>query len=433
MKVYFRKNVKIKKGFVNTALYDFDRKKVFLVNNFIGTLLVEGKLDNIDSALLKKLYLTGVLTDDAEQSEDSIEYINYELFDDKYTYKKCKLAYIEVTDVCNYNCLHCYADIKKDARQFMSAEIAKQYIEQIACEGRCDIRLTGGEPFLNADLIPIVDIIQEKVEPLTHHSLVTNGSFDIERAMYILSKGFEMQISIYGMTESKFSSFTGSRKDIYERVINNLQLLSDSEYRDQIVLLFSVNSSSYEDIELFKSYAQEKGFRYILNRPASVGRAVANWEQLKLEDKEYTEFSRSQRNTNLWFCHHLCQLHWVSIMVNGDVTPCGFLRDKDSVIGNLQKSSFEEIWNCKKYNTFRKMTSGNVNHCCDCEFRYLCTAGCCGETKAYLEDIFKPYVWCKTKPYENENYIQVADSEVYEVVKNAAGLFDFLEVGDEVC
>lgn len=429
--MYIRNNVKIKRGYHNTALYDFSENKVYLVSNSVGEALSLGKIELLDQNLLNKMVSLHLLVSDKLQGDSNPLVFEYELFDDSNSFTKCKLAYLEITDKCNYHCLHCYANIQQSATQFMEPERVQKYIKQIAKLGNCDIRITGGEPFLNSNIIEIIDIVCNDIVPITHHSIVTNGSFDFDNALHVLRAGFEMQISIYGMSKEKFAFFTNTSQQLYEKVMNNLDRLSKTEYKKQVLLLFSVNSLSYDDIDAFKSYAEEKGFRYMLNRPASVGRAVENWKLLELSKDKYLAFSKSQRNSNTWFCYHLCQLHWTSIMTNGDVSPCGFLRDKNSILGNLEDQTFEELWTSDSYNSFRDNNATSVSKCRDCEFCYLCTAGCCGETMAFTGDLLNSYVWCKAKPYSDEKYFNVEYDELYEVIKNAAGLFDYERIGND--
>lgn len=425
MNCYLLKNNKIKFGYSNAAIYNFNNKSVYVVNKALAQKLLIQPLSDLSNKIVEKLLQENIITTDSTEQELNPLNFQYELFDDKYSYEKCKIVYLEVTDTCNFNCLHCYADIKNDSANFMSLNAVQNYIDDIAKSGSCNIRITGGEPFLNKDICRIVDCVTETIAPLSTHSIVSNGSFDIEDALYILEKGFELQISIYGVDSGKFCNFTKSTPQKYNKILENLSILSNSKYKNQIVLLFSVNSITYADIETFKKLTQNLGFRYILNRPASVGRAVQNWEQLKLPYKELVEFAKSQKASTPFYCYHLCQLHWTSVMVNGDITPCGFLRNQENVIGNLKTDSFKNIWENKRYNTFRKLNANDVQFCKDCEFEFVCTAGCCGETAAYTGNILNVFSWCQLKPYSNKDYLIIDENELYLTTKNAAGLFDF--------
>lgn len=429
---FLKKNNKIMVGFLNAAIYNFNNKNVYLVNKKIVSYILENKFGMIPIELIDVMIRETILTTELAESESEPQVFQYELFDDKYSYEKCKLVYLEITDVCNFHCIHCYADVKKDATHFMTLQDTSHYVKEIASLGPCDVRITGGEPFLNSNVCEIVDTIVDSVSPISKHSIVSNGSFDIKQALYILSKGLELQISIYGMNESKFCEFTRSNAGMYKKVRANLEYISQTEYKEQILLLFSVNSLTYEEITEFRAMTEEFGFRYIFNRPASVGRAVENWDKLRLNQNYMEAFSKSQRPAKPFYCYHLCQLYWTSIMVNGDITPCGFLRTKDHVVGNLKTETFIDVWNSDKYNEFRKMCAHDVKHCQNCEFKFVCTAGCCGETASYSGDILNCYSGCQLKPYQNNQYWKINDNEMYQASKIAAGMFEFVKRGDSL-
>ena len=64
-----------------------------------------------------------------------------------------------------------------------------------------------------------------------------------------------------------------------------------------------------------------------------------------------------------------CRLLWsqVAILWNGDVTPCNYDFDGKSVIGNVNKNSIKDIWNCPKMIRIRNChSSGNFTkvECC---------------------------------------------------------------------
>lgn len=429
MNYIIHKKNKIKNGYQNAAIYNFSTGKVYLVNLDVAYGLTHGNLSKLDPKLISKLCAERIISNDiSQEAEKNVFEFDYELFDDCYSFEKCKLAYLEVTDVCNYQCIHCYANINSSATSFLSLEIAEKYLRQIASIGKCDVRVTGGEPFLNKNICQIFDAICGLVTPITQHSAVTNGSFELKDALHALELGFELQISIYGINSDKFCYFTKSTKYNYEKVISNLINLSKTSYREQIVLLFSVNALTYNDMDAFVKMANKLGYRYIFNRPASVGRAVSNWSQLQLSDENQKTFARLQRNPNPYFCYHLCQLHWTSIMVNGDITPCGFLRSSQNVMGNLNEETFAKIWNGGAYKLFRNLCANDVEYCRNCEFEYMCTAGCCGETLAYAGDMLKSYSWCQIKPYQHRPYLIIGNDEIFSVQKNAAGIFDFTKI-----
>lgn len=303
-----------------------------------------------------------------------------------------------------------------------------KYIDNIGTNEKHDIRVTGGEPFLHKDIIKILEIISRSVQPISKHTIVTNGSFDIKKAYKALELGFDLQISVYGTNSNTFEQFTNTNKHLFNKVCNNLNLLSKSKYANNIKILFSVNNLTFNQIDEFVKYIYKLGFKYILNRPASVGRSVKNWDKIQMPINNYLNFAKRTNNQAQTYSYHLCQLHWTSVNINGDITPCSFFRSNNTnfVMGNLLNDSLNNVWNNNKYNEFRKLSVSNIKLCSKCEFEYICTAGCCAEALSFKNDIYSSYPWCIVKPYELNSYLSISNKQIYKVIKLAAGAFDFL-------
>lgn len=392
---------------------------------------MSGKVEQVNEKLLGKLLGLGILTDDESAIEDNPTSFEYQLFDDHDTHQVCKTVYFEVTNKCNFDCVHCYADMKRNGDKYLDINTFNRYLEQLGDDLHYDIRLTGGEPFLNPYIDELIDMVADKVNPYVRHSIVTNGSFDIKSAIHALEKGFEIQVSIYGMKESTFEVFARTDKIMMKKVFDNLEQLSNTEYCNQIVLLLSINSYTYEEIDEFVKYAEGLGFKPMLNRPASIGRAVQNWELLRLSPEQHLCFNRFNRHLVKGYnryCYHACRLTWSYIDIYGGVKPCAFIRDTYN-FGNLNNNNLVEIRNTNAFNEFKNFNASSFEKCNECEFKYACTGGCCGETLAYTGDMLKSYPWCKIKPYENHDYLVVNEGELYQVTKYAGGTFDF----DKVC
>lgn len=422
---FLKKNIKLILGYRNTAIYDLSYNKVYLVSKSIGDKLSHFETQNEINDVLKRKFLTlGLGTLNFSDSEMMPLQFEYEQFDDCYLGNQCKLLYIEVTDKCNLNCIHCYAEIERKGQSFLSVEQFNNIILQVSTGHPCDIRLTGGEPFLNKNITDFIDVIHTKIKPSMKHSIVTNGTFNINQAIFALKMGFELQISIYGMTFDTFNKFTNSSKTVWNLVMSNLKKLSNAENKENILLCFAVNKLTYNEIDEFERFANKMGFRYILNRPASTGRAVKNWGALQLPLKEHCDFSKKTKASKLRLCYHMCQLHMAVVCVNGDVIPCSFLRKSKFIYGNIFNSTLENIWKSNGFMYFRALTPFLVDKCNKCEFMYVCTAGCCGEAEGLTNNILSCYPWCQIKPFEND-YLSVTDFEMFEVDKLAAGTFEF--------
>lgn len=427
IKLYLSKGVKYICGYQNTALYDFNKRKVFLISYENGRKITKNGFHLEDNSLVIKLVENNLVTSNLLEADPEPAVFDYELFDDCHSGDSCKLFYIEITDKCNFNCIHCYADIQRSGTKFMSPEQVDRIIDHLPSTSPCDIRITGGEPFINPDIREILHRVNSRMKPIHTHSVVTNGSFSYDDAIYALSMGYELQVSIYGITPESFEKFTNSSRKHLQAILERLKKISHTPYKDKVLLCFAVNAITYLEIQEFEDFCNTYGFRFIHNRPASIGRAVANWNELQLSKHEHYDFSRKTKSGPTRYCYHLCQLHLTVADVNGNIIPCCFLRDPKFYFGNIFCDTLQNIWDSKKYHKFRDLTAVNVDKCSQCEFAYVCTAGCCGEAEGNNKDILATYPWCSERPFERK-YQAIGNHEVYQAEKLAAGTFDFKQL-----
>ena len=91
--------VKIVEGYRNAAIYDFNKKKVFLVSKNVAHAILENKsLDLICDSIIQQMLEYELIISYDKGKELNPEKYEYTLFDDCYTDKHCTLLYIEVTD-----------------------------------------------------------------------------------------------------------------------------------------------------------------------------------------------------------------------------------------------------------------------------------------------------------------------------------------------
>lgn len=428
--LYLKKNTKIKQGYVCSAIYDFNARETYLLSVENGQLLLAGEVEQVNCFLNGALQKAGLCTSDENMAEKNATYFDYCLFDDYKKYENCDTVYFEVTNKCNFNCIHCYADMSCDGQEFLSVAQMEQYIEHLDIKDKINIRLTGGEPFLNPHIRELIDLVSRRVTPVQRHSIVTNGSGKYEDLLYALESGFEVQISLYGMCEDTFRNVARVDTKHYSTMRKNLERLSQTKYADQIICLFSINSLTYHEMEPFVNTMQDMGLRVILNRSSSVGRANTNWEKLRLTPEQHMTFSRYNYAVAKGFnryCYHACKLSWAYVDIFGNVKPCAFIRN-DFCFGNLKNNHFRDLRKTKAFEGFKWMNADSFDKCNKCELEYCCTGGCCGETLVHEGAITNSYIWCVVRPYENSQYVTMNQETLLRVRKYAGGTFDFFQV-----
>ena len=111
---------------------------------------------------------------------------------------------INITDVCNLYCKHCYINSSSQRNQFMSLHQAKVVIDSIVpyMTPSCSVIVSGGEALLNPDCIEILNYISSTGKGKI--TLVTNGTTVTEALAEKLSKiqRLSVQVSLDGATPS---------------------------------------------------------------------------------------------------------------------------------------------------------------------------------------------------------------------------------------
>lgn len=130
-------------------------------------------------------------------------------------------ASIELTQCCNFHCLHCYCTGK--GQPFLSADQYMAIIDRIAETGCLFLNFTGGEILTNPDFEAIYRHAKDKgfvVDLLTNGSLITDRHIALFRELPPRS----IAITLYGTNAEEYAGFTGDAEN-FRRVMHALDLL----------------------------------------------------------------------------------------------------------------------------------------------------------------------------------------------------------------
>ena len=151
-------------------------------------------------------------------------------------------AMIDITDVCNLRCPHCYYFHKlRDLAQEPAAEVWEERFRGLYRDGVRIVLLLGGEPALRQDVLWRAD----KVFPFV--DVCTNGTVKIptwfrHRIFLSLDGGPEMHDALRG-------------KGVFSRVMDN--------YRGdpRVLIHMMLGKANYKDLETLVRTARENGLR----------------------------------------------------------------------------------------------------------------------------------------------------------------------------
>ena len=155
---------------------------------------------------------------------------------------------ISLIEKCNLRCTYCMpADgiVLSPKESLMSVPEIFTIAQTFVNNGVDKIRLTGGEPLLRKDF---PEIISQLASLGTEISITTNGIL-IDRHLAVLkeNKVIKINLSLDTLVSSKFNSIT--LRNQYQKVIDNLYLLLNNDFRVKInvVLIKGFNDTEIID------------------------------------------------------------------------------------------------------------------------------------------------------------------------------------------
>lgn len=177
--------------------------------------------------------------------------------------RKHEYLRISLTERCNLRCFYCMPEEGielSEKSHLMSHEEVIAIAQTFVSMGIKKIRLTGGEPLIKKN---IEKIIVELSQLPINLGITTNGIL-LEKYLHLFKKTGvkDVNISLDTLDKKKFEEIT--RRDYFDRVINNINLYEANGFNVKInnVIIKGVNDNEINDfIELTKD--KEIAIRFI--------------------------------------------------------------------------------------------------------------------------------------------------------------------------
>lgn len=318
------------------------------------------------------------------------------------------MAIIELTNKCNYKCIHCFIDNKNCGG--LDTESIMELLDELRKMGVYEIQFTGGEIFLREDILQIIEYARKlyfKVGLLTNASLLTD---------YIIEELNKMNVEVISTTLFSLKDDVNDRitngNCSATKVLRNLEKIKNTNIRTEIkTVVMKQNCGQYRDIQ---NYCVEKDIEYLATegifptfsgssepRKYSMTKRQLEKELLNLDSIRFNGVYQERKENSTKIC---CELHYsLFIDSKGDVYPCNLWFKK---IGNVGDSSINEIWNCEFLNKIRLMTWEQLKECNDCEDKNFCTR-CTGIVAMLTGDIWgKDTFSCRTAAIRRKLYLK---------------------------
>ncbi len=302
-------------------------------------------------------------------------------------------VHLTVTQECELRCRHCSQRSRDAAPSELTLEEFHSLFDDLATAGVCEVTIAGGEPFMRADLVPI--ILAARQRGLTVNLSTTALFVSRVAARKLAEAGLKsIRVSFDGPTEKMYDYFRGKRGQ-YRRAIRGIKTLREIFDNTPITLHTTIMKQNLKELVNLQrmvkklgcdvwsvDYAKPLGFaaqdpRLLLTREEAEGafktlRRIADQSSTRIEMAHFPY--RTQRKViyrgfgcvgaNL-YCH---------ISSQGNVAPCSFTADYFPA-GNIRKQSIKEIWQtAEAFKKFRGFPGNDTCHHCD-HFS-SCRGGC---------------------------------------------------------
>lgn len=292
--------------------------------------------------------------------------------------------HIEIANVCNERCVHCYIPHKYKT-DIMDLELFYKIIEEGRKMNIIHVTLSGGEPLLHKDIISFFRKCREldlSVNLLSNLTLLSDQMIEEMQKNPLLS----VQTSIYAINPEVHDSITKMQGSL-KKTLSGIKKLLEAKIPIQISCpVMKQNKDDFLDVirwgydhnisvaiepVIFASYDHSKNNltnRLDLNEIEKViegelNEGYANIILGAVKEKESMKASDP-------VCS-ICRFSFC-VSVKGEVYPCAGWQT--NVVGCLDKQGLSEIWeNSEKIKSLRKVKRKNFSQCVDCRNRGYCT------------------------------------------------------------
>ena len=283
---------------------------------------------------------------------------------------------IEPTTSCNLRCQECPSGLRSFTRPtgMLAFSTFRKLIDQTAPHLVFLNLYFQGEPYLNPQFLDFVRYARKKG---IYTSSSTNAHYlSEERARETVASGLNrLIVSVDGTTQEIYEAYrTGGRLD---RVLEGTRRLIKWKKKlksrsPKIVFQFLVVKPNEHQIGELKLLAIDIAVDEVSIKTAQIG-DYKNGSALLPENPKYSRYRLQDDGTyaiknplknQCWKMWHSCVVTW-----DGRAVPCCFDKDARHEMGNIKRSSLNEIWKSSAYHSFRKkllQSRSSIDICTNC-------------------------------------------------------------------
>lgn len=266
----------------------------------------------------------------------------------------------EPTTSCNLRCPECPSGLRSFTRPtgMLEEELFKKVVTELQNKLWYLIFYFQGEPYLNPKFLDLVKYASDRgiytaTSTNAHYLTDANSKKTIESGLDRLI------ISIDGTTQEVYEQYRigGKLEKVLEGTKNIVKWKKElNSTTPHIIFQFLVVKPNEHQISEVQKLAKELGVDEVGLKTAQIYDYENGNDLIPTIDK-YSRYKlgangkysiKNQLLNHCWKLWHSCVITW-----DGSVVPCCFDKDAWHKMGNLQTTSFKELWNNQAYKDFR--------------------------------------------------------------------------------
>lgn len=350
------------RGAAKCCIYDIEHNKLFSVDHQVADAIekaVLGRSEDANPEILKVLVQNAIVIP-SDAPMERLPHIT-EMF--KGMQRKIQFAWIEVTNVCNLKCRHCYNETSRPCHKAMTLEEFRHVCDELIAFGISEVQLIGGEPFTIPEptLFAMLSYAHERFKSI---ELFFNGTM-VSRAqlewMKLNVPKIRIALSLHSFIEEeqdKLTQIPGSFKKITETLKNLKELGMTYRYVGVYTSMIKVGQESDFGVPYKRDYIRLAGRGSLCHYDCKLLKE-------RLKTRESFKF-KDLRKTVLEIWAFNCFSKYFYIGSNLEVYPC--VMERRFSHGNLTGKTLAEIVDQSLLNFSKE----NVKGCRDCEYRFAC-------------------------------------------------------------
>ncbi|WP_338789981.1 radical SAM/SPASM domain-containing protein [Bernardetia sp. Wsw4-3y2] len=265
----------------------------------------------------------------------------------------------EPTTTCNLKCPHCPSGLRQFSRPTGNATnaIFEKLLNEVSPYLTYLIFYFQGEPYINKHFLDWVKLANEKN---IYTATSTNAHYLTEDVAEktVLSGLSRLIISLDGANQETYQKYRigGNIDKVWKGIENVVAFKKKHKSKTPFIMLqFIVFKHNEHEIEQIKAIGKELGIDKVAIKTAQIY-DYENQADFIPENSTYSRYKKEEGKVTLknklenscWKMWHSCVITW-----DGKVVPCCFDKDATHHLGDLEKYSFNEIWQNETYAAFR--------------------------------------------------------------------------------